>query len=422
MIENIIYYGPPGTGKTYFMQQKIEQYVDYEISDIDISNSYTLRSDDWILIALVLLQNNNPMTAPDILKKINSLPLGYTGSVSDVLENHSIEDSPMKLKRTLPRVFFEVSGMWYVDRFKILEYDSDFITNYMKNVKIEKRYDFVTFHQSFVYEDFVEGIRPVVDPTTKILGYEVQKGIFKRICEKAANKPHKKYALFIDEINRGNISEIFGELISLIEIDKRLGQYCELTAVLPYSKACFGVPSNLNIIGTMNSADKSIATIDIALRRRFEFVNITCDYNILENNIKLFGIDATNIDGIDVIKLLKVINKRIELLLDNNHIIGHAYFIKVTCFDDIKRVINRKVIPLLEEYFFNDLQKVQMILNDLDEDGNLVTNHIYSHTELESDKLLTFIGDYALDNKKEYFLNASYNKDAIIKIYSGVIL
>jgi 5-methylcytosine-specific restriction protein B len=422
MAKNVIYYGPPGTGKTYFMQKQIEKYTDYHIDDKDIHAAYTLRSEDWLLITLVLLQNNNPMTSPDIVKKIKTLGLGYTGTVSDVLEEHSIEESPIGVLRKLPRIFFESSGKWFVDRLKLLEHDSDFMVKYMKNAKIEKRYDFVTFHQSFVYEDFIEGIRPSIDPVTKILTYNPQDGIFKKICEIARKNPLKQYALFIDEINRGNISEIFGELISLIELDKREGQYCELEAVLPYSKTTFTVPNNLNIIGTMNSADKSIATIDIALRRRFDFINFPCEYEELSKALKVRGVDAKNVDGIDVIKLLKVINKRIELLLDSNYIIGHAFFMKVSCWKDIKDILEKKIIPLLEEYFFNDLQKVQMILNDIDDTGALVSNAIYCHEELEVDRLLTFVGEYAIETKKVYYVNKGFDKDAIVKIYDGVIL
>lgn len=420
MAENIIYYGPPGTGKTYFMQRQIEKYTDYKIEDKDICAAYTLKSDDWLLITLVILQNNNPMSSADIIKKIGTLSLGYAGTVSDILEEHSIQESPMGLSRKLPRIFFEVNGMWFVDRLKLLEYESNFMIKYMQNAKIEKRYDFVTFHQSFVYEDFIEGIRPSVDPVSKAIVYNPQDGIFKRICETARKNPSKQYALFIDEINRGNISEIFGELISLIELDKRQGQYCELEAVLPYSKTPFTVPNNLNVIGTMNSADKSIATIDIALRRRFDFVNITCDYRELNKALKVRGIDSKNIDGIDIIKLLKVINMRIELLLDSNHIIGHAFFMKISCFQDIKNIFQKKIIPLLEEYFFYDLQKIQMILNDIDEDGNLLKNAIYNHEELEPDKLLTFVGEYAIETKKIYSVNENFEKESVIKIYDGV--
>lgn len=420
MAENVIYYGPPGTGKTYYMQKLIEDYTDYEIDDSDICSSYTLRSDDWLLMALVIMQNNNPMSATDIMAKILSLPFKYGGTASDVLDEHSIEDSIMGLKRKQPRIFFEVNGKWFVDRMRLLEFEPDFIIKYMSRATIEKRYDFVTFHQSFVYEDFIEGIRPTVDPITNTITYNSQDGIFKKICEKARLNPSKQYALFIDEINRGNISEIFGELISLIELDKREGQYCELEAVLPYSKTTFKVPSNLSVIGTMNSADKSIATIDMALRRRFDFINFPCDYETLKKSLYVRGIDASNIDGIDLIKLLKVINKRIQLLLDENHIIGHAFFMRVSSEIDIKNVILKKIIPLLEEYFFDDLQKIQMIFNDIDDTGVLFREHIYAHQELEPDKLLSYMGDYAIETKKSYYVNSSFGKDAIKKIYDGV--
>lgn len=422
MAENIIFYGPPGTGKTYFMQRQIEKYTDYEIEDNDIKSAYTLKSDDWLLITLVILQNNNPMSSPEIVNKINTLSLGHTRTVSDVLEEHSKSESTIGLTRKQPRIFFETGGKWFVDRLSLLEFDPNFLINYIQKQKIEKRYDFVTFHQSFSYEDFIEGIRPSVDPVTNLLNYNPQDGVFKRICERARNNPSKQYAIFIDEINRGNISEVFGELISLIELDKREGQYCELEAVLPYSKSKFTVPNNLNVIGTMNSADKSIANIDVALRRRFDFVVFPCDYKELEKALSLKGFNPNNVDGIDVIKLLKVINKRIELLLDTNYIIGHAFFMKVESWTDVKAVIQKKIFPLLEEYFFDDLQKIQVVFNDIDETGELVSNPIYSHEELEVDSLLTYVGDYVIESKRVYSLDAHFNKDAIVKIYDGVTL
>jgi 5-methylcytosine-specific restriction protein B len=422
MAGNIIFYGPPGTGKTYNMQQEIEKYTDYLIADKDITDAYTVKSQDWILMAMVIMQNNNPMNASDIMSKISTLSLKYSGTVSDVLEEHSMENSPLGLKRSAPRIFFEISGQWFVDRLQLLEYDSDFFVNYMKLGTIEKRYDFVTFHQSFAYEDFIEGIRPSYNTATKTLDYEPQPGVFMRICDLARANRSKQYALFIDEINRGNISEIFGELISLIELDKREGQFCELETVLPYSKKRFTVPNNLNIIGTMNSADKSIANIDLALRRRFEFINFPCDYVALDKELKTKGVTPDNVDGIDVIKLLKVLNRRIELLLDADHAIGQAYFMKVKNEADIIAVLTKKIIPLLEEYFFDDLQKVQMVLNDIDDTGSLDKNAIFVHTELDPDNLLRFVGDYVIESKKTYHVNASVSKDAVIKIYDGVII
>ena len=160
-----------------------------------------------------------------------------------------------------------------------------------------------------------------------MIKYKVVEGVFKQICEEAEQNPDKDYALFIDEINRGNISEIFGELISLIEEDKRLGAKYPLEIVLPYSKKKFGVPSNLNIYGTMNSADRSIALLDIALRRRFKFIFMGCDLKALETTLIKRGLDPSNIGGIDLISMLDTINKRIELLLDANFVIGHAFLL-----------------------------------------------------------------------------------------------
>ena len=421
MADNVIYYGPPGTGKTYFIQSLQAKYIDYNITDQQIKDAYMRRSADWLLITLIILQNHGKMSPADIQVKITALVLHTTINVSSVLETHNIA-SPMSgvVSRETPRIFFEPShGLWYVDRNRLLLYDAHFIDNYLSMCDVEQRYDFVTFHQSFSYEDFIEGIRPTYEQATNTIDYSPKPGIFKQLCEKAHQNPEKSYAIFIDEINRGNVSEIFGELITLIELDKREGQPYALSAVLPYSKETFSVPNNLSIIGTMNAADRSIAAIDIALRRRFRFEPILPDTGVIERELELAGVDARDIDGVDLIALFDTINARIELLLDNNHLIGHSYFLKVRSGNDIADVIRYHIVPLLEEYFYDDLRKIQLIFNDLDADGAQRSHAIYCCDTLSVDQLFEFVGEYLLEDKRRYFVNEYISVDSLKQIYIG---
>jgi len=196
---------------------------------------------------------------------------------------------------------------------------------------IEERIKFITFHQSFGYEDFIEGFRPNEEGEI-----ELSDGVFKEICESAENDRDNNYYLVVDEINRGNISKIFGELITLIEEDKR--DCYEVT--LPYSKEPFKVPSNLYIIGTMNSTDKSIALIDVALRRRFTFVKMEPNAELIEDR------KARNL----FIRLNEYLKER----LGEDYRIGHSYFMQVQNDSDLKFVVEYKIKPLLEEYFYGD--------------------------------------------------------------------
>ncbi|EOB4471508.1 AAA family ATPase [Campylobacter jejuni] len=164
----------------------------------------------------------------------------------------------------------------------------------------------------------------------------------------------KSYIIIIDEINRGNVSKIFGELITLIEPSKRIGEKEELKVTLPYSGKEFGVPKNVYIIGTMNTADRSITSLDTALRRRFEFIEMMPDVSKL----------SMDCEGINLQELLKAINTRIEYLLDREKTIGHAFFISVENLEDLKKVFKNKIIPLLQEYFYNDYALINAVLND----------------------------------------------------------
>jgi len=205
---------------------------------------------------------------------------------------------------------------------------------------IRDRVKFVTFHQSFGYEDFIEGFRPNIEGNIVL-----SDGIFKTICKEANEDKENNYYLVIDEINRGNISKIFGELITLLEEDKR----DKLEVTLPYSKKPFKIPSNLYIIGTMNSTDKSIALIDIALRRRFTFLK-------MKPNAELIEYDKAKGLFIELNEYIK------NSHLGEDYQIGHSYFMGIKDNDDLDFVWEYKIKPLLEEYFYGDNDNLQEVL------------------------------------------------------------
>ena len=231
------------------------------------------------------------------------------------------------------------------------------------------RIEMVTFHQNTTYEDFVEGIRPVLadggsasmDASAEPGGvgdvqYELSRGVFRRIAERAAQEPDLPFVLVIDEINRGNVARIFGELITLIEDSKRIGRNDEAWVTLPGSKTKFGVPANLHVVGTMNTADRSIALLDTALRRRFVFAEMMPDSS--HPGVR------TNVGGVDCRQLLGAMNRRITVLLDREHQIGHTYFLEVDTVAALANTFRTRIMPLLQEYFYDDWEKIRAVLND----------------------------------------------------------
>lgn len=223
--------------------------------------------------------------------------------------------------------------------FEEIEKNTLFNNNTL-DATLHERIRFITFHQNFGYEDFIEGFRPNENGDIKL-----QEGIFKSICDEAKENGDENYYLVIDEINRGNISKIFGELITLIEEDKR----DIIDVVLPYSKLSFTIPPNLFIIGTMNSTDKSIALIDIALRRRFTFVKMKPNYALISDTQSKF--------------LLETLNQKITEKVGEDYQIGHSYFMEIENNEDLSFVIKYKIKPLLEEYFYGDTDGLNDVLS-----------------------------------------------------------
>ncbi|MEW7107825.1 AAA family ATPase [Acinetobacter baumannii] len=387
--------------------------------------------------------------------------------------NRYDEKKMQKIVQPLNRILFGAAGTgktYHTINHALSILDDETLEELEKveRIELKNRFDrykengnikFVTFHQSFSYEDFIEGIRAEV--SNGGLSYSIKPGVFKELCEKAAiNKKatdesikiaiseltekakneeitfytkkgaefkvksnssgtliattskdtevtlaksyitnyllnqsdeiidqrsyewaiakslrtvidyrsntskenNERFILIIDEINRGNISRIFGELITLIEDSKRQGNDEELSTILPYSKEEFSIPNNLYIIGTMNSSDRSLTGLDVALRRRFEFIEMPPKPELLRDQEE----NEIEIDGINIVKLLTVMNQRIEILLDRDHCIGHANFMPLKVeprIEKLSKIFQQKIIPQLQEYFFDDWEKIDAVLN-----------------------------------------------------------
>ena len=226
-----------------------------------------------------------------------------------------------------------------------------------RELRASRQIAMVTFHQNFAYEDFIEGIRPVLDDEDSgQIRYELRDGIFKQIAEAAKEEKSERFVLIIDEINRGNIAKIFGELITLIEDSRRLGKEDATEVTLPYSNESFGVPENLYLIGTMNTADRSIQLLDTALRRRFDFVEM-----MPKPELELI---SENVKGVNCKRILEEMNKRITVLLDRERQIGHTYLLGVDTMEKLSYAFQNKIFPLLQEYFFDDWAKIRAVLGE----------------------------------------------------------
>lgn len=215
----------------------------------------------------------------------------------------------------------------------------------------------VTFHPNFAYEEFVEGLRPISEEG-KPVRYDVLPGVFRMVCEEASKHSEQPFLLIIDEINRANLASVFGELITLIEEDKR----DSARVILPYSKKEFRVPGNLWIVGTMNTADRSIALMDVALRRRFVFRETPVEYSVLSNDFAKATDPA--LAGLNLADVLSTMNRRLRVLLGRDYQIGHAWLLEVRTLADLRRRFAERVLPLLAEYFHDDWSRACLVLGE----------------------------------------------------------
>jgi hypothetical protein len=401
---NTILYGPPGTGKTFKLNEYKEEYfIDRGITKTseEVLKEKVATYPFWKVLGAVLASSSKPLTVGEIIShqivkaRINPANKTKPNTLAWAdLQSYADDQSTQldgKYRRSIKLFHKGDESKWAIaddkkeDLEDIIDQELlDIATNPalepVQSTAFKTRFNFITFHQKYSYEDFIEGIKPLlqdddVEEAGGDLQFELKKGIFYNSClealklvgyesfeecyedsienriakfEAIKSNPSKQFALFIDEINRANISAVFGELITLLEDDKRMGADNEMWVELPYSNEKFCVPANLYVIGTMNTADRSIALLDIALRRRFEFKGLYPLYTETEWWSSV----------------LEALNQAIYNWKKNpDFFIGHAFFINKPEEDKIK-ILNAKIIPLLYEYCQNNAETVKRILTE----------------------------------------------------------
>lgn len=425
---NTILYGPPGTGKTY-------NTVVYAVAIIENKLLADVKSESYSDV----LERYNAYRAEGLIEFTTfHQSYGYEEFIEGikpfVIESNGNKDvcydiapgifkrfCEFKIAQTSNSVSFDAAWNNLLSEVKLsnneVEIKRDRLTKVLRWDENNQKFYDTTKGLSYLYADrqsvesFYHGkLDRGENSGSKAHIYHNSKGI----CELLRDKYHldekktvvRNKVFVIDEINRGNISKIFGELITLIEPSKRIGQPEGMRAKLPYSQQLFGVPDNVYIIGTMNTADRSIATIDTALRRRFRFKEMMPDADVLK---------GISIDDISVSEMLARMNKRISVLYDREHTIGHAYFIPLRdkpTIEQLAEIFENAIVPLLQEYFYEDYEKIRLVLGDNNKDNKedqfIVAvendyNELFGSADIGFDDSVTYeINRTAFDNIEAY--------------------
>ncbi|WP_182406090.1 McrB family protein [Psychrobacter sp. GP33] len=434
---NIIYTGVAGTGKTYQLLQIAKQYTDY-LPTMDKAQllAQLLHNLSWReVICLILLdfkhQQQELVKVPEILAheffiakaEHNERNKNLSNTAWSVLQMHSsIDSQTVDYKNRSSQAYFDKdnSGAWFLLpeclplltdlSVQLLEYQQAQVAP----IAITKpRFSMVSFHQAYGYEEFVEGIRPVLGANAQgQISYGIQDGAFLQLCQRAVNDPEQRYAMLIDELNRANVSRVFGELLSLIEPDKRSGQAHAMQVNLAYSGRPFSVPANVDIYATMNTQDHSLAPLDIAMRRRFRFIDCPPRPELL-STIKVLSDDNNSnendpVNEIDLAQLLKGLNQRIIESLGIEAQLGHAFFCAVQDITQLQTVLIEQIIPQLVQVTGGQVSLLQYLFCDEQQpftaqfiqDGQAVLSQSNSHNEQSN-----FTHQNAVSNLHQTLLN-----------------